>query len=60
MEGHTERLAALALELGRATGLSDADLEALELGAVLHDVGKIGIPDRFCSNPPLSPVRSAL
>jgi diguanylate cyclase (GGDEF)-like protein/putative nucleotidyltransferase with HDIG domain len=45
MEGHTERLAALALALGRGTGLTEAELEALELGAVLHDVGKIGIRD---------------
>jgi putative two-component system response regulator len=45
MEGHTERLASLALEIGRRSGLSDAELDALELGAVLHDVGKIGIGD---------------
>jgi putative two-component system response regulator len=51
MEGHTERLAALALELGRLTGLSESDLMALELGAVLHDVGKVGIPDRILLKP---------
>ena len=51
MEGHTERLAALALELGRRSGLADGELEALELGAVLHDVGKIGIPDRILLKP---------
>ena len=33
------------------SAMTDADLEALELGAVLHDVGKIGIPDRSCSSP---------
>jgi putative two-component system response regulator len=45
MEGHTERLAGLASEIGRRRGLSGTQLEALELGAVLHDVGKIGIGD---------------
>jgi putative two-component system response regulator len=51
MEGHTERLAALALEIGRRQRLSDQDLEALELGAVLHDIGKIGIPDSILRTP---------
>jgi cyclic di-GMP phosphodiesterase len=51
MEGHTERLACLALEIGRRRGLSEPDLEALELGAVLHDVGKIGISDTILMKP---------
>jgi putative two-component system response regulator len=51
MEGHTERLAALALELGRRVGLVEAELESLSLGAVLHDVGKIGIPDAVLMKP---------
>jgi putative two-component system response regulator len=56
MEGHTERLAALALEIGRREQLSEPDLEALELGAVLHDVGKIGISDSVLMKPgPLTP-----
>ena len=60
MEGHTERLAALALEIGRRQSLSDEELEALELGAVLHDVGKIGIPDRILmKSGPLTPEERA-
>jgi putative two-component system response regulator len=51
MAGHTERLAGLALEIGRLRGLSESDREALELGALLHDVGKIGIPDRILLKP---------
>lgn len=51
MEGHTERLAGLALEVGRELGLTERELEMLELGAVLHDVGKIGIPDRILMKP---------
>jgi len=53
MVGHTERLAALAVEIGRRGGLSDDVLEVLELGAVLHDVGKIGISDGILLKPGL-------
>jgi hypothetical protein len=42
--GHTERVAALAVGLGRALGYRDEDLEAIEIGALLHDIGKIGVP----------------
>jgi response regulator RpfG family c-di-GMP phosphodiesterase len=56
MEGHTERLAALAVEIGRRLELSEGQLEELEMGAVLHDVGKIGIPDSILLKPgPLTP-----
>lgn len=51
MEGHTERLAALALEIGRLCSLEETELAALELGAVLHDIGKIGIPDSVLLKP---------
>jgi putative two-component system response regulator len=44
-EGHCQRLAAYATALGRALGLAEDDLEALERGGVLHDIGKIGVPD---------------
>jgi putative two-component system response regulator len=46
MEGHCERLSALAIRLGERAGLPRGELEQIRLGAVLHDVGKIGIPDR--------------
>ena len=46
-EGHCERLAQYATALGLELGLGDADLEALRRGGYLHDVGKIGIPDRI-------------
>jgi putative two-component system response regulator len=45
MEGHCERLSALAIRLGESAGLSREELEQIRLGAVLHDIGKIGIPD---------------
>jgi putative two-component system response regulator len=46
LQGHCERLADLAARLGRECGLDDTELELLRLGALLHDVGKIGVPDR--------------
>ena len=43
--GHSERVSALAVEMGRTMQLGDADLDILRLGALLHDIGKIGVPD---------------
>jgi putative two-component system response regulator len=55
MVGHCERLATLALRIGREIGLPGLEAEALQLGATLHDVGKIGVPDRILLKPgPLS------
>jgi putative nucleotidyltransferase with HDIG domain len=45
--GHTERVAALAVALAKRLGFSGEDLEAIEIGALLHDVGKIGIPEQI-------------
>jgi hypothetical protein len=42
--GHTERVAAVAVALGRKLGFRDEELEAIEIGALLHDIGKIGVP----------------
>ncbi|HYM22483.1 MAG TPA: HD domain-containing phosphohydrolase [Vicinamibacterales bacterium] len=44
-EGHCQRLASYASAVGRAIGLSDADIAALARGGYLHDIGKVGIPD---------------
>ncbi len=44
-EGHCQRLAVLAVGVGTRLGLGAQDLEALERGGVLHDIGKIAIPD---------------
>jgi HD-GYP domain-containing protein (c-di-GMP phosphodiesterase class II) len=48
---HSGRTCGLALETGQACGLSDDDLATLKLAAQLHDVGKIGIPDRVLLKP---------
>ena len=45
--GHCERLANYSVAMGMALGLSHADLLALHRGGFLHDIGKIGIPDRI-------------
>jgi HD-GYP domain-containing protein (c-di-GMP phosphodiesterase class II) len=48
---HSDRTADLSLELGRACDLSTAELATLALAAKLHDVGKIGIPDKVLLKP---------
>jgi putative two-component system response regulator len=42
---HCSRLAYRSVVFGKALGLSKSDLEALRKGGVLHDIGKLGIPD---------------
>jgi putative nucleotidyltransferase with HDIG domain len=49
--GHTERVAAVAVELARELGYRGDDLEAIEIGALLHDVGKIGVPEHIIRKP---------
>ena len=48
-EGHTQRVTELAVRLARAVGLAGAELVHFRRGALLHDVGKIGIPDAILS-----------
>lgn len=42
---HCSRLSHMSMEFGRALGLSSSELEALRRGGILHDIGKLGIPD---------------
>ena len=49
--GHSERVVSFSLRLGRELGLNDEQLRALEFGALLHDIGKIGIPDMILRKP---------
>jgi putative nucleotidyltransferase with HDIG domain len=44
-EGHSRRVTALALQLARRMGVSEEDCVHLRRGALLHDIGKMGIPD---------------
>jgi putative nucleotidyltransferase with HDIG domain len=43
--GHSERVATLAVSIGRQMGLAEAELDTLRLGALLHDIGKVGLSD---------------
>jgi putative nucleotidyltransferase with HDIG domain len=42
---HSWRVKTIAVDIGRVMRVSDSELEALEWGGLLHDVGKIGVPD---------------
>ncbi len=42
--GHSERVTAVAVRIGKAMGLDDTQVELLHRGGLLHDIGKIGIP----------------
>jgi putative nucleotidyltransferase with HDIG domain len=43
--GHSQRVQKIAMDIGRVMKVSDDELEALEWGGLLHDIGKIGVPD---------------
>jgi putative nucleotidyltransferase with HDIG domain len=49
--GHSKRVQEISVEIGRQLRCSEADLEALEWGGLLHDIGKIGVPDAVLLKP---------
>jgi HD-GYP domain-containing protein (c-di-GMP phosphodiesterase class II) len=49
--GHSERVAVLAKELSLRAGLSDAQAERVYMAGLLHDVGKIGVPESILQKP---------
>ncbi len=49
--GHSERVVTFSLRLGYELGLEKEALRDLELGALLHDIGKIGVPDAILRKP---------
>lgn len=50
-EGHTQRVTEMTERLARAMGLSDAQIVQIHRGALLHDIGKMGIPDSILLKP---------
>lgn len=52
-EGHTKRVTQLTLELARKFGVSEQQLTHIRRGALLHDMGKLGIPDSVLLKPGL-------
>jgi len=49
--GHSERVVSYSMRLGRAYGLDSGRTKALEFGSLLHDIGKIGVPDLILRKP---------
>ena len=49
--GHSERVVSYSLRLGREYGLSSEQMKSLEFGSLLHDIGKIGVPDSILRKP---------
>ena len=55
-QGHSQKVAAYAALIAEALGMDDAEVEEIRLGAVLHDIGKVGIPENILNkNGPLNP-----
>jgi putative nucleotidyltransferase with HDIG domain len=60
-EGHTQRVTELTLKLAQAMGIPSADLIHIRRGALLHDIGKMGVPDSILFKPgPLTAEELAL
>jgi PAS domain S-box-containing protein/putative nucleotidyltransferase with HDIG domain len=50
-EGHTQRVTNLTMQLAEQMGLKDKELMQIRRGALLHDIGKMGVPDRILLKP---------
>jgi putative nucleotidyltransferase with HDIG domain len=50
-QGHSERVARLTIKLAREVGVPNEQLVDIERGALLHDIGKIGVPDHVLHKP---------
>ena len=50
-EGHSQRVTEMTLRLAQMVGMSDADLQHIRRGALLHDIGKLGVPDHILYKP---------
>ncbi len=50
-EGHTQRVTEMTVKLARAAGIPEAEIVHIARGALLHDIGKMGIPDEILLKP---------
>jgi PAS domain S-box-containing protein len=50
-QGHTQRVTNLTLELARQIGIPESELIHIRRGALLHDIGKMGVPDNILRKP---------
>ncbi len=50
-QGHSERVTEMTLQVARELGLESSDLEQIRRGVLLHDIGKMGIPDHILLKP---------
>ena len=50
-EGHSRRVAEMTIRLARMMGIKEQEITHIQRGAMLHDIGKVGIPDRILSKP---------
>ncbi len=48
---HLQRVQVYAVELGKKVGLSESDLQALRAASILHDIGKLAVPEHIISKP---------
>jgi putative nucleotidyltransferase with HDIG domain len=49
--GHTERVVDLSILLARELGIDESQLPAIKVGAIIHDIGRVGTPDQILSKP---------
>src|SRR5215207_2189207 len=60
-QGHSQRVTLLAVQLAQEVGMSKEDVAYLRQGALLHDIGKMGVPDRILhKNGPLTEEEKAI
>jgi HD-GYP domain-containing protein (c-di-GMP phosphodiesterase class II) len=50
-EGHTQRVAEMTVRISRTLNMSEEEIVQLRRGALLHDIGKMGVPDAILNKP---------